>query len=223
MQKLLIPAVAMALVVASCGSKDGKKDKADNSICKSECFNDSLKFGESGKGRPYVYITAKDCSIDSIFWGTHGMGTVRGVKFNRPEFRLNKEKIRCLITGGSYAYLMLNDCETRKGVVLKMLLDKLPPGKKESFMMTGKGINNGNPKFSVADNLVVTCDGGNLLIEDVATGKQATMTFGKWIEDIDYDAVQEYIDSVNITNAKGWARVKMDGQWKVVEKNLELK
>jgi hypothetical protein len=118
---------------------------------------------------------------------------------------------------------MLNDCETRKGVVLKMLLDKLPPGKKESFMMTGKGINNGNPKFSVADNLVVTCDGGNLLIEDAATGKQATMTFGKWIEDIDYDAVQEYIDSVNITNAKGWARVKMDGQWKVVEKNLELK
>jgi len=222
MQKLLIPVIAFTLLLASCGSK-GKKNDAGTSICQAACLSDSLKYGESGRGKAYVYLTAKDCGIDSIFWGTHGMGTVRGVKFNRPGFKLNKEKIRCLISGGQYAYLMVNDCETRKGVVVKMLLGDLPEGKKETFMMTGKGISNINPKFSIADNLAVTCDGGNLLIEDAATGKQATLTFGKWIENIDYDAVHEYIDSVNITNTKGWAKVKIEDKWTVVEKELTFK
>lgn len=224
MQKLFVPVGFAALLLFSCGSNGKEKNEdAGTAICKADCLKDSLKFGDEGKGRAYVYVTPKSCGIDSIFWGTHGMGTVRGAAFNRPEFKANKDKMRFLYNGGNYAYLLMNDCETRKGLVAKLLMVTLPAEKQQTFMLTGKGINNGNPKFSVADNLVVTCDGGNLLIDDVSTGKQSTMTFGKWIQDIDYDAIHEYIDSVNVTNTKGWAKVKIDGKWTTVEKNLEFK
>lgn len=223
MQKLLALLTVFMLLLASCGSKGKEKTDTSQGICKADCLKDTIKYGEDGKGKAYVYITTKNCGIDSVFWGTHGMGTVRSAEFPLPEFKVSENRIRCLINGGNYAYLLLNDCETRKGVVLKMLLDELPEGKKQDFMITSKAINNGNPKFSIADNLVVVCDGGNLLIEDANSGKEATFTFGKKISDIDYNFIHEYIDSVNITITKGWAKVKLDGSWQVVQKDLDFK
>ena len=48
------------------------------------------------------------------------------------------------------------------------------------------------------------------------------MTFGERIE-IDYDAIHDYIDSVNITPTRFWAKVKIGGEWKPIEKAVELK
>jgi hypothetical protein len=47
------------------------------------------------------------------------------------------------------------------------------------------------------------------------------MTFGKQL-DIDFDVVHETIDSVNITPARIWAKVKIDDEWRVLEKNVTL-
>jgi hypothetical protein len=210
-----VMAAALAILIYSC-SQSKKKD-APAPICQASCLKDSLKFGDEGKEKPYVYITAINCGIDSIFWGVHGIGSIRGVKFNRPDFKLDKDKIRCLFNGSDHAYLLFNDCETKKGMMLRM-----PFGKEGQFVMSGKGINNADPKFSIADNLVVNTDEGNLHIEDISTGKKTILTFGNRIS-IDFDAIHESIDSVNITNTKAWAKVKMGDEWKVFEKNLEFK
>ena len=83
------------------------------------------------------------------------------------------------------------------------------------------GINNIDPKFSVADNLVVFTDRGNIYVEEPATGKKAMMTFGQATE-MDYDAIHETLDSVNVTNTRIWVKIKLDGKWKEIEKNITL-
>jgi hypothetical protein len=47
------------------------------------------------------------------------------------------------------------------------------------------------------------------------------MTFGENLG-IDYDAIHEYIDSVNVTNSRIWARVKKGTEWKEMEKSITL-
>ena len=83
--------------------------------------------------------------------------------------------------------------------------------------MKTSGINNIDPKFSVSDNLIAYTDRGNIFVEDINTGKKALMTFGEKLE-IDYDAIHEYIDSVNITNSRIWVKVKVKDGWKELEK-----
>jgi len=83
-------------------------------------------------------------------------------------------------------------------------------------------LNKFDPKFSVEDGLVAYTDRGNIFVEEMATGKTAMMTFGKMIADLDYDAMHEFIDSVNITPTRVWAKVLMDNKWKEIEKNITL-
>jgi len=58
-------------------------------------------------------------------------------------------------------------------------------------------------------------------VEDITSEKQASMTFGKEL-DFDFDAIHETLDSVNITRDRIWAKVKIDGEWKELEKNISL-
>jgi hypothetical protein len=48
------------------------------------------------------------------------------------------------------------------------------------------------------------------------------MTFGKMISDLDYDAMHEFIDSVNVTPTHIWAKILVDKKWASVEKNITL-
>ena len=84
------------------------------------------------------------------------------------------------------------------------------------------GINNYDPKYSIANGLIAYSDGGNIFVEEMATGKKATMTFGKDIE-IDFDAIHKKLDSVNITPTHIWVRAKIDNEWKEIQKDIELK
>lgn len=70
--------------------------------------------------------------------------------------------------------------------------------------------------------MIAYSDKGNVFVEELVTGKKAMMTFGKAL-DIDYDVIHETIDSVNITPQRIWVKVKIDGEWKELEKNIELK
>ena len=83
-------------------------------------------------------------------------------------------------------------------------------------------LNKFDPKFAVADGLVAYTDRGNIFVEDMATGKKAMMTFGKMLPDLDYDAMHEFIDSVNITTTRIWANVLMGNNWTAIEKNIPL-
>ena len=137
--------------------------------------------------------------------------------FTGREVQLNKEYIRCVFNDTSYVWMMFNDCGTGHGYLVKLPFNKTDPIGRKS-----KAINNIDPKFSITNNLAAYTDPGNIFVEDMLTGLKAQMTFGKDIG-ADHDAIHESIDSVNITPTRIWVKVKIDNEWKEMEKNIILK
>ena len=208
--KSIIALFAAVIIFFSCNNNNSTKTKA--SFCDTVCMQDSLKFiDNNNKLKPYVYISAKNCSGDTLTWGFIGQN--KNIPF---EYRLNKDFTRCYIKDTSYALLVFNTCENGRGYFLK-----LSYAKKSSFRKSTTAINNFDPKFSVADSLLAYTDKGNLFVEDMGNDKKTFMTFGKEL-DFDFDAIHETLDSVNITRSHIWAKVKIDGEWKTLEKNITL-
>lgn len=118
----------------------------------------------------------------------------------------------------SYVWLLFNDCITQQGFMVK-----LPYNKVSTISRKNSALNSIDPKFSVAENLVVYTDKGNLFIEDMETGQKAIMTFGQQVNGMEYADIHETIDSINVTRTHAWAKVKIDNEWVVKEKNIELK
>jgi hypothetical protein len=218
MRILLIPflstVIAFTLLFGSCKSSSGPA-----TFCDTACLKDTLKFSSDYELKPYVYISAKNCQADTLIWSYKGMGVNRKVgisDFLNTQVHLNKSYIRCFFKDTSYAWLLFNDCSNGRGYSLK-----LPFNKRNDIGRKSSNINNMDPKFAVAENMIAYTDRGNIYVEDMATGKKAMMTFGKAL-DIDYDAIHEYIDSVNITPDRIWVKVKVDGAWKELEKKITL-
>jgi hypothetical protein len=215
MRLLLIPIIAIAFTCSfgSCKSSSS----APKTFCDTACLKDTLKFTGTNKQQPFVYISVKDCKADSILWSYTGLESTRKTGFTYllgTTVNLNKDHIRGFFREADVAYVMFNDCVTGRGFQII-----LPYDKKMSFGLKSSGINNIDPKFSVADNLVANTDRGNIYVEDMNTGKKAMMTFGEKL-DIDYDAIHEHIDSVNITDSRIWVKVKTAAGWKELEKKI---
>ena len=178
-----------------------------------------MKFIGSHSLKPYIFISFTNCDPDSIAWSYSGMGVNRKMAFNEmagPGIKLNKTFIRCVFNDTSYAWLLFNDCNYGRGFYLK-----IPFNKTSTIGRSGRAINDMDPKYSVAENLVAYTDRGNLFVEDMVTGKQEMMTFGQEL-DIDLNDLHATIDSVNITNSRIWAKVKLGDQWKELEKSITL-
>lgn len=181
------------------------------SFCDTVCMKDSLKFiDNNSRLKPYVYISAKNCTGDTLTWGFEGQN--KNIEFN---YKLNKDYTRCFIRDTAFALLMFNTCDNGRGYFIKFSF-----GKKASFKKSTSALNNFDPKFAVADSLLVYTDKGNIFVEDL-TGKKALMTLGKQL-DFDFDAIHETLDSVNINRNRIWAKVRLDGEWKELEKNISL-
>jgi hypothetical protein len=218
MNIFIIPAMAilLALSLGACKSSSS----TSKIFCDTACLKDSVKFTGDHKLRPYVYISAGTCIADTLTWSYDGMGVNRKVglaDFLNNPVHINKDYVKCFFKDTAYAWLLFNDCATGRGYQLK-----LPFNKTATIGRKSSGINSTDPKFSIADNLVAYTDRGNIFVEEMATGKTAQMTFGKAL-DIDYDALHEYIDSVNITPSRIWVKVKIDDKWTELEKTITLK
>jgi hypothetical protein len=208
--KSIIVLSAAVIIFLSCNNKNSTTTK--RSFCDTVCMQDSLKFiDDNNKLKPYVYISAKNCSGDTLTWGFIGQN--KNIPF---AYRMNKDYTRCYIKDTSYALLVFNTCENGRGYFLR-----LSYAKKSSFTKSTTAVNNFDPKFSIADSLLAYTDKGNLFVEDIGNDKKTFMTFGKEL-DFDFDAIHETLDSVNITRSRIWAKVKIDGEWKTVEKNITL-
>jgi hypothetical protein len=208
--------MTVAVCSIGCGSKGSSVVKT---FCDTACLKDSLKFTGDHKLKPYVYITVKNCGADSIIWSYKGMGVNRKTGFTYllgTSVRLNKDYIRCFIKDTAFALLLFNDCVTGRGFQLRLPFNKI-----DDIGRSGSGINNFDHKFAVADNMIAYTDRGNIFVEDIDTGKKAMMTFGK-ATGIEYNAIHETIDSVNITSSRIWVKVKIDNEWKELEKKIIL-
>ena len=203
-------------LISACSSSGGPKE-----FCTTTCQTDTIKFTKDDhKLKPYLYISASDCLPDSVIWSYSGLGTNRKLSFNDfggHKFQLNKSFMSCYINDTSYIWLSFNDCSNGRGYVTKIPFDK----SKNIFRKTS-AFNKFDPKYAVADGLVAYTDRGNVFVEDMATGKKAMMTFGKMLADLDYDAMHEFIDSVNITPSRIWAKVMIDNKWQEMEKTITL-
>lgn len=197
------------------------KSSAPPSFCDTVCLKDSIKFiDETHELKPYLYISAKDCNADTITWSYTDMGNNR--KLSLPDLigspiKMNKSAVDCFIKDTSYAWLTFNDCSNGRGYLVK-----IPYNKRDKISVKSSAITGHDPKFSVDKSLVTYTDRGNLFVEEKATRKQAMMTFGERIE-IDYASIHNFIDSVNITPTRIWAKVKIKDEWKELEKKIELK
>lgn len=208
---LLCLAATTAWTFSSCNSGSGPA-----LFCDTVCVNDTLMFRNTDHAlEPFVYISAANCGPDSVARGYQGANT-RKLAFSAlidNPVKLNPSKVKGFAGDTSFAYLMFNDCVTGRGYSIK-----LPYAPNGSVRVLGSAINNLDPKFSIAEGLMAYSDRGNLLVEDMTTGKTATMTFGEIVE-IDYDYLHEYIDSVSVTRDRIWARVKLKDGWKEKQKD----
>ena len=214
--RILFVLFISVILFSSCNNSSGPKV-----FCTTTCQTDTIKFTkEDHKLRPYLYISAANCLPDSVIWSYSGLGTNRKYSFNDfggHKFQLNRSYIDCYFNDTSYLWLSFNDCSNGRGYITKIPFDK----SKNIFRKTS-AFNKFDPKFAVADGLVAYTDKGNVFVEEMSTGKKAMMTFGKMIADLDYDAMHEFIDSVNITPTRIWAKVLMDDKWKEIEKTISL-
>jgi hypothetical protein len=172
------------------------------------------------KLEPYVIISAKNCQADTLAWSYNGMGKNKKIgltDFLNKKVYLNKNYVRAYFKDADYAWFLFNDCLNGRGYSLK-----LPLKQEGNIGRKSSNINSLDKKFSIAENMVAYTDRGNIFVEDMSTGKQAMMTFGQNL-DIDYDALHDYIDTVNVTNSRIWVRVKVGKEWKEMEKNITLK
>jgi hypothetical protein len=218
MRSLIIPVLVVSLAVYSFGC--GSKGSTAKTFCDTTCLKDSIRFTGDHKLKPYVYITASKCIADTLTWSYNGMGVDRKMGLEdllNNKVYINKDYVKCFFTDTAYAWVLFNDCATGRGYQLKLPFNKTAKlGRKSS------GINNVDPKFSVSDNIAAYTDRGNIFVEDMTTGKTAQMTFGKAL-DIDYDAIHEFIDSVNVTPTRIWVKVMIDNKWTELEKTITLK
>jgi hypothetical protein len=214
--RIIFP-VIISVMLFSCSNNSGKAKM----FCETTCQKDTIKFiNEEHKLKPYIYISAANCLPDSIIWSYSGLGTNRKLSFDDfggHKFNLNEKYMSCYFNDTSYAWLLFNDCSNGRGYFAK-----IPFNKSQNIQRKGSALNKFDPRFAVADGLVAYTDKGNIFVEDMATGKKAMMTFGKMLTDLDYDAMHEFIDSVNISPTRIWAKVLMGKEWTPIEKNITL-
>jgi hypothetical protein len=210
--------VLVSAIIFSCGDKGGPTSALP---CDTSCQTDTIKFIKGDHElKPYLFISAANCLPDSVIWSYSGLGNNRKLSFDDfggHKFKLNKSLMDCYLKDTSYIWLSFNDCTNGRGYIIKIPFDK-----KQSIFRKSNALNKFDPKFAVADGLVAYTDRGNIFVEDVATGKKAIMTFGKMMADLDYDAMHEFVDSVNITPNRIWAKVLLGKDWEVIEKNITL-
>ena len=208
----------ISAIIFSCGNNSGNSAKT---FCDTACMTDTIKFvKEDHKLRPYLYVSTANCLPDSVIWSYSGMGFNRKlsfVDFGSRKFPINKDFMTCFIKDTSYIWFLFNDCTNGRGYFAKIPFDK-----KASIQRKGSALNSFDPKFAVDNGLVAYTDRGNIFVEEMETGKTAMMTFGTMLADLDYDAMHEFIDSVNITSTRIWASIYRDKKWETVEKDITL-
>jgi len=190
-------------------------------FCDTACNGDTIRFKSSHPANPFVSIGMKDCNPDTITWSHDWLDAKRKLVFSDltgKDVKINQTHMRYYIHDTSYVWLTFNDCITGQGFMVK-----LPFNKTSNISRKNSALNSIDPKFHVDEGLVAYTDRGNIFVEDMATGQQATFTFGRKIETMDYTDIHQTIDTIHITREKAWAKIKMDNEWTEVSKSLDLK
>ena len=197
-----------------------KEPTVQKKFCADPCLKDTLKYTGDHRGKPYVYISAKSCTPDTILWSHANMESNRKMGLSNllgQPVSIDKQFVRCDFYDTSYVWVQLNDCSTFRGYFLKLPFDK-----KKSISKYSSGLTNFDPKYSVEDGLICYADYTFLYVEDKATGKiEKTLLSDKQL-DIDFNNVHATFDSVNITRKRIFANLLIGGESKKIEKMINM-
>ncbi|MEI9808699.1 MAG: hypothetical protein WDO16_13030 [Bacteroidota bacterium] len=207
--------VALSISFTACNSS------GPATFCDTTCNSDTIRFSIEHPDKPFVAIGMKNCMPDTITWSHNQLTAKRKLVFSDltgKEVHINKNFIRFYIKDTSYVWITFNDCINGQGFIIR-----IPFNKKGDIFRKNGALTSFDPKFSVAENLTAYTDRGNIVVEDMTTGKKGLMTFGRKVETIDYDKIHESIDSVNVTADRVWVKIKIDNEWQVLENKITLK
>lgn len=207
-----VAASLFLMIVTSCGNSS----KGPKTFCDTVCIKDSIRFKGEHMLKPEVILLPQDCGVDSILWTFEGMGSYRKVDLGFSDVKLNPAYIKCYFRDTSYAFLLFNDCITGRGYQIM-----IPVSRSGNYSKRSSGINRFDPKFNIEEGMLAYTDRGNIYVEEIATGKQAMMTFGQ-ATDLDYDAIHETIDSVKVTRHDIYVKIRLQNKWEELQKNIKL-
>ncbi len=218
MKALLIPVAALLIVAAmgSCGSASKPAPFCDTTGCNGA----PLKFTGAFPDSPFVKIPLTGCKADSIIWGHKAMDSYRGQTFAElvgKDALLNPKFASAYFNDTSYTWLKFNDCITGRGYLLK-----LPFNKSGKMSIYTSALNNFDSRYSVQEGLIAYYSGTDIYVQDEATGDVQSASFAETEEDYKYDKTHDNIDTVNITRDRIWAKVKVKGSFKEIEKKIKL-
>lgn len=205
----------LGLTFSQCGSSAN----APATLCDTTCLKDSIRFTGDHPTRPTVILAPNQCVADTLLWSYEGMGVNRKIGLRTVlghVVPIQASHARCTFDDNKKAWLLFNDCATGRGYQIK-----LPYDKRESISIRSSGINSIDPKFSIEPELMAYTDRGNIYVEHMTKGTTAMMTFREQVP-IDYDRIHDHIDSVRVTTKKIWVRIKIQEQWKELEKDIDL-
>jgi hypothetical protein len=211
---LLLP---LGILLANCKGNETKTTA--QTFCDTTCNTDTFKFNGDHKLKPYVTISQKNCTGDTITWSHNALPAGRQMHLGTlldNLVHLNKSAISCDIKDTSYAWVSFNDCGTGRGFLLQ-----LPFNKKQSVRKMSSAINNFDKRFVVPDELVAYCDYSTIYVEDKNTGKKDQMTFKEEYK-IDWNNIHAAIDTVNISRNRIFVQLIKDGQKVPLEKSISL-
>lgn len=211
---LLLLVGLLGLTATQCGS-----NRSAAPLCDTTCLKDTIRFAGEHPSAPVVSISARDCRPDTLLWSYEGMGVNRKIGLNTVlphAVPMQSSHARCLFDGNKKAWLLFNDCATGRGYQIK-----LPYDKRESLSVRSSSINSIDPKFNIDPQLIAYTDRGNIYVEHISKGTTAMMTFREEVP-IDYDRIHDHIDSVHVSPKKIWVRIKIQGEWKELEKDVDL-
>ena len=219
MMKGLLFSASLFLLMASCSNDKGSAS-ASKPFCDTTCNDqDTFKFASGHKLHPFVKISVKNCSGDTVTWGHDRLPADRQIHmstFLGKQVRLNSTAMECFIQDTSHAWLSFNDCITGRGYALK-----LPFNKSGTLFKVASALNSFDPKFVVEKGLKAYSDRSMVYVEDMVTEKTQQMTYKEKYE-IDFDRIHESIDSVNISRTRIFVQLIKNGQKVPLEKTISL-
>ncbi|HEU4574402.1 MAG TPA: hypothetical protein VFS36_05315 [Chitinophagaceae bacterium] len=212
----LLALIISVFFVTACSSGDKKKI----SYCDNACLQDTLRFTGDDPGKPYVYISPKACSPDTLVWSNKYLVNNRKMDLayllGQP-VTINAKYVDCYFKDTSYAWLQFNDCSTFRGFLLK-----LPYSKQYDISKYSSALTKFDPKFKIGDGLICYADYSFVYVEDMATGNKAQLKLADEELDIDFNNIHATFDSVNVTRTRIFVNLKQKGKITPLEKTISL-
>lgn len=206
----------LVLLVSACSSEEPKPV----TLCEKPCVSDTLYYTlKDHKYEPYVKLVPSNCLIDTVIWSSKLIPTKRKIHLSTSLELIpavDKSTVRCYIVDTNYAYVIFNDCLTRRGFWLK-----LPLGEKGTTEQSVSALNPADPRYSVEEGLICYKANNTVYVEEILTGKKATVEVPS--PKFEFNTMYEVIDSIHVTRGRLYMNLK-DGSKEVpFEKTITLK